>query len=447
MSPAAKKAKKDLVYGLGKTGLSVARYLARNDVNAIYVDSREEPPGVDELEEVCPGAELIVGKIPQTLLKKVSRVIASPGISDSAPFLEAAREKGIEVVSDIELFVREAKAPFVAVTGSNGKSTVTTLLALMCDAAGKTGLAGANLGVPALDLLLEDTPDFYILELSSFQLQRTGNLPAKVAILLNISPDHLDWHGSENEYRQAKYRVFNQAEAVVFNRSDEDVESHLPENAPALSFGLDEPEGDEFGLVADADDVFLARGEQLLLAVSDVALVGTHNHANCLAALAAGQLMGLETSPMLQVLNEYPGLPHRMQAIGQFRGVSYINDSKATNVGAAIASIDSVQGAVVLIAGGQGKGGDFDRLATATTGHLRAAILIGEDAPAMEEAFAGLTPTECAEDMRAAVSRATELAETGDTILLAPACASFDQYTDYLARGEDFSRIVETLAI
>ena len=447
MSPAAKKAKKDVVYGLGKTGLSVARYLARNDVNAIYVDSRETPPGVEELEDVCPGAEVVVGKTPQTLLKKASRVIASPGISDSDSFLAAARDAGIDVVSDIELFVSEAKAPLIAVTGSNGKSTVTTLLSLMCTAAGKTGLAGANLGVPALDLLEEDVPDFYILELSSFQLQRTKNLPAKVAVLLNISPDHLDWHGSEEEYREAKYRVFDQAESVVFNRADEDVESRLPEGVPALSFGLDEPADDEYGLVADANDVFLARGEQLLLAVSDIALVGTHNQANCLAALAVGQLMGLDTSPMLQVLNEYPGLPHRMQAVGRFRGVRYINDSKATNVGAAIASVDSVQGAVVLIAGGQGKGGDFDRLATATTGHLRAAILIGEDAPAMEAAFAGLTPTERAENMRDAVSRAAELAETGDTILLAPACASFDQYPDYLARGEDFTRIVEALGI
>jgi UDP-N-acetylmuramoylalanine--D-glutamate ligase len=447
MSPVAKKNKKDLVYGLGKTGLSVARYLARNDVNAIYVDSRESPPGVDELEAVCPAAELIVGDTPNKLLKKVSRVIASPGIADSDAFLEAARDAGIEIVSDIELFVSEAKAPLIAVTGSNGKSTVTTLLSLMCNAAGKTGLAGANLGKPALDLLLEDVPDFYILELSSFQLQRTQNLPAKVAVLLNISPDHLDWHGSEEEYREAKYRVFDQAEAAVFNRDNENIAAHLPEGIPALGFGLDEPEGDAYGLVADADDVFLARGEQLLLAVSDIALVGTHNQANCLAALAAGQLMGLELSPMLQVLNEYPGLPHRMQPLGRFRGVSYINDSKATNVGAAIASVDSVQGAVVLIAGGQGKGGDFDRLATATTGHLRAAIIIGEDAAEIEAAFDGLTPTERAEGMREAVTRATELAENGDTVLLAPACASFDQYPDYLARGEDFTRIVEALAV
>ena len=325
--------KKDLVLGLGKTGLSVARYLARNDVDAIYVDTRENPPGIDELADLCGDAEVVRGEAPDSLLRKTARIIASPGIPDSEPFLEAARDAGIDIVSDIELFVQEARAPLVAVTGSNGKSTVTTLLALMCEAADKAGLAGANLGVPALDLLLEDEPDYYILELSSFQLHRTRHLPAAVAVLLNISADHLDWHGSEAAYRAAKYRIFEEAEAAVFNRADDEALSRIPDGLPSLSFGLDEPAAGEYGIVADAGDRFLARGEQLLLSVGDVALVGTHNHANCLAAMAAGQLMGLDVSPMLQVLNEFPGLPHRMQAVADFHGIRFINDSKATNVG------------------------------------------------------------------------------------------------------------------
>jgi UDP-N-acetylmuramoylalanine--D-glutamate ligase len=439
--------KKDLVLGLGRTGLSVARHLARNDVDAIYVDTREHPPGIDELLDICADAEVVLGEAPDRLLKKTTRIIASPGVADSEPFLKAARDAGVDIVSDIELFVDEAKAPLVAVTGSNGKSTVTTLLSLMCEAADKSGLAGANLGVPALDLLVEEAPDFYILELSSFQLHRTRRLPAALAVLLNISPDHLDWHASEAEYRAAKYRVFDEAEAAVFNRADEAAESHIPNGVPTLNFGLDEPAADEYGLIADANDVFLARGEQLLLSVGDVALVGTHNHANCLAALAAGQLMGLDVSPMLQVLNEFPGLPHRMQAVADYRGIRFINDSKATNVGAAIASVDSIPGAVVLIAGGQGKGGEFDRLAKSTAGRLRAVVLIGEDADALESAFDGLTPTERAADLRAAVDQAAALAETGDTVLLAPACASFDMYPDYQARGEHFTRLVEALAL
>lgn len=436
----------DLVYGLGSTGLSVARFLARNKLAARYVDNRVEPPGLNELEEICADAEKFVGETPKKLLRRTSRIIVSPGIADSDAYLQAARDAGVEIVSDIELFVQEAKAPFVAVTGSNGKSTVTTLLSLMCKAAGTYGLAGGNLGVPALDLLAQDQPDFYLLELSSFQLQRTEHLPAKVAILLNISPDHLDWHASEDEYRQAKYRIFDQAEAAVVNRADDEISEHLPQGIHCVSFGLDEPEADQYGLLADEGDLFLARGDQLLLSVADIAMVGSHNQANALAALAAGELMGLDMSSMLQVLNEFPGLPHRMQSAGRIGGVQYINDSKATNVGAAIASIESVDGLVVLIAGGQGKGGDFDKLATSTCGRLRAAVLIGEDARELEEAFADLTPTERAGDMSSAVKRAAELAEPGDTVLLAPACASFDQYANYQVRGEDFCQAVEALS-
>jgi UDP-N-acetylmuramoylalanine--D-glutamate ligase len=449
MSAAAKRktatASADLVYGLGSTGLSVARFLARNGRIARFVDSRAEPPGIDDLRDICGDADTFIGETPKRLLKNTSRIVVSPGIADSDAYLQAARDAGVDVVSDIELFVHEAKAPFVAVTGSNGKSTVTTLLSLMCQAAGKTGLAGANLGVPALDLLIEDVPDFYLLELSSFQLQRTKTLPAKVAVLLNISPDHLDWHANEDEYRDAKYRIFDQAEAAVVNRADDEVDQHLPKDIHRVSFGLDEPEAGQYGLLADADDLFLARGDQLLLSVRDIAMVGAHNQANALAALAAGELIGLDMSSMLQVLNEFPGLPHRMQAVARVAGAHYINDSKATNVGAAIASVESIDGLVVLIAGGQGKGGDFDKLARSTCSHLRAAVLIGEDAAQLEQAFAGLTPTEQASDLDDAVARAAGLAEPGDTVLLAPACASFDQFANYQARGDAFCQAVEAL--
>jgi UDP-N-acetylmuramoylalanine--D-glutamate ligase len=446
--PAARKASgknMDLVYGLGSTGLSVARYLRRCGVDARYVDSRENPPGVDELVEIWPGAETVLGRTPNALLKKSARMIVSPGIADSDDYLQAARKADIEIVSDIELFVQEAKAPIVAVTGSNGKSTVTTLLFLMCKAAGKNGLAGANLGVPALDLLLADEPDYYLLELSSFQLQRTSNLPAKVSVLLNISADHLDWHENEYEYRQAKYRVFDQADGAVINRADSQVGDHLPKKIRTLSFGMDEPEANQYGLRAADGNLFLACGDQLLLSVSDVAMVGAHNRANALAALACGEMMGLDMSSMLQVLNEFPGLPHRMQSAGRIGGVQYINDSKATNVGAAIASVESVDGLVVLIAGGQGKGGNFDEFATSVCSRLRAVVLIGEDAQQLNVAFTGLSPTSMEADMDAAVNCAAGIAESGDTVLLAPACASFDQYRNYQDRGEDFCRAVEAL--
>jgi UDP-N-acetylmuramoylalanine--D-glutamate ligase len=443
---APKHGRKDLVFGLGATGLSVARYLKRKDRRARFIDSRKNPPGLEELGNIDPGADVILGGATRDSLKDIGRIIVSPGVADSEPLLKAARKAGIEIVSDIELFVREAKAPFVAVTGSNGKSTVTTLLGLMCDAAGKKALAGANLGEPALDLLAADTPELYVLELSSFQLIRTSELPAAVAVLLNVTADHLDWHGSEAEYRAAKYRIFDQARSAVFNRADAESPGHIPSGIPCLSFGLDEPRGKNYGVVKEDGEEFLARGAQLMLSTSDMALVGAHNQANALAALAAGQLIGLKPSPMLQVLTEFPGLPHRMQFVAEISGVRFINDSKATNVGAAVASIASVDGMVVLIAGGDGKGGDFGEFANAIYKGLRAAVLIGRDGPAIAAALKGKAPIYQAAEMKTAVSVAASIAEEGDTVLLAPACASFDQYANYAERGRDFSRAVEALA-
>lgn len=441
-----KRRKKDLVFGLGATGLSVARYLKRCGRPARYLDSRTSPPGLQELGEIDNQADVVLGPIRKNILQEVGRIIVSPGVANSDPLLRQARDAGIEIVSDIELFVRAAKAPFVAITGSNGKSTVTTLLSLMCSAAGKKVLSGANLGRPALDLLLDETPDLYVLELSSFQLVRTKNLPASVAVLLNITADHLDWHGGEAEYRAAKHRIFRQAEAAVFNRAQPEAETHIPERVPRISFALDQPGAVDYGVVTEDGERFLARGTQLLLSTSDLALVGAHNHANALAALAAGHLVGLQNSAMLQVLTEFPGLPHRMQLVAHVNGVRFINDSKATNVAAATASVDSVAGPVILIAGGDGKGADFREFAEAVCPNLRAAILLGHDGPRIAAAFKGLVPVYQAADMDTAVSIAASIAQEPDTVLLAPACASFDQYRNYEERGSDFCRAVEAMA-
>ncbi len=438
---------RDIVYGVGKTGLSVARFLKRIDTKAIYVDSRRQPPGLDDLKSLLPDVETILGIPERNVLDDVQRIIVSPGISDRDSLLVDARAAGIDVVSDIELFVDNAAAPFVAVTGSNGKSTVTTLLALMCAASGKTALAGANLGEPALDLLTLDVPDVYLLELSSFQLQRTRNLPARVAVLLNISPDHLDWHIDEAEYRAAKYRIFREAEAAVWNRDDPHAASFLRDDQRQISFGLDAPAAGQYGLISDSGTQYLARGTERLVDGSTLALVGMHNRANALAAMAAGELLGLDTSAMLGVLQSFSGLPHRMQFVARHGGCDYINDSKATNVGAAIASVNSVSTPVVLIVGGQGKGGDFHLLADAVHRRLRAAVLIGEDADAIEDAFAGRVPVIRAGTLQSAVDEAASAAEPGDTILLAPACASFDQFDNYLQRGDAFCAAVEALTI
>jgi UDP-N-acetylmuramoylalanine--D-glutamate ligase len=437
-------ASRDLVFGLGATGLSIARYLRRNDADAVFLDSREAPPGVDELKDVWPNADLILGDL--SLPKGVDRIIVSPGIADSHELLQEARKKKLEIVSDIEMFAREVKAPFVAVTGSNGKSTVTTLLYHMCRAAGRKVLAGGNLGEPALDLLDEERPDIYVLELSSFQLQRTENLPAEVAVLLNVSPDHLDWHADEDEYRQSKYRIYREARAAVVNRVDETAAEFAKDVEQVITFGLDEPEDGQYGIRREDGIVFLARGDTLLISSSEMAMVGLHNQANALAALAAGDLLGLNMSAMLQVISEFPGLPHRMQFVARRAAVNYINDSKATNVAAAVASIGSIDGSLVLIAGGEGKGADFSELASALEGKLRAAVLIGTDAEAIAAALDTVMPVYFAKDMVDAVCQAAVYAESDDTVLLAPACASFDQYANYGARGDAFCNAVGALA-
>jgi UDP-N-acetylmuramoylalanine--D-glutamate ligase len=434
---------KDLVVGLGATGLSVARYLKRNGIDAVFVDTRETPPGIDALRGLWPDADVQLGKA--KLPKDIDRVIVSPGVPDNNELLKKARRKKLEIVSDIELFAREAQAPFVAVTGSNGKSTVTTLVYHMCRAAGRKVLAGGNLGEPALDLLAEETPELYVLELSSFQLQRTETLPAEVAVLLNVAPDHLDWHADEEEYRQAKYRIYREARAAVVNRADERAVESASGADRVISFGLDQPEEGQYGMRRDEDVEFLARGDALLLASGELAMAGVHNRANALAALAAGELLELPMPAMLQVISEFPGLPHRMQFVARKGAVDYIDDSKATNVAAAIAAIGSVGGSLVLIAGGDGKGGDFMPLAAALEGKLRAAVLLGKDAEAIADALDTVVPVYFAADMDDAVARAAACAESDDTVLLAPACASTDQFANYAARGDAFRAAVETL--
>ncbi len=444
MNTAATSAHKDLVAGLGATGLSIARYLKRHDRDALFYDSRERPPGIDELDTVWPGADVLLGDA--QLPGGIERVIASPGIPDRNPLLADARKRKLEVISDIELFAREARAPFVAVTGSNGKSTVTTLIHRMCLADGRKALAGGNLGEPALDLLDQPTPDLYVLELSSFQLQRTQSLPASVAVLLNISPDHLDWHTDEAEYRESKYRIFREAAAAVVNREDAEAVRRTRHLDRVISFAADEPGDGHYGLRDDDGALHLARGERLLMATEALALYGAHNQLNALAALAAGELLGLSMPAMLGVLAEFSGLPHRMQRVASVNGVDYVNDSKATNVAAAVASIRSINGGLVLIAGGDGKGADFDALAEAVHAKLRCAVLIGADAAKIRRALGPQAPVHMADDLSAAVRAAADLAKPGDTVLLAPACASFDQFDNYMARGDAFCRAVRELA-
>lgn len=444
----ASAARHSLVVGLGKTGLSCARFLARRGESVAVTDTRACPPALDALREAVPGVRLRLQGLDTGLLNDAGRVIVSPGVALEEPLVVEARRRGIPVIGDIDLFVHEARAPVVAVTGSNGKSTVTTMIAAMIARAGYEVRAGGNLGTPALDLLGESEPDYYVLELSSFQLERTGSLGAMSAVVLNITPDHLDRHGGVSGYQAAKAAIFRGCERPVVNRDDPRVLSLCPAATAVTSFGLDAPEEGDLGLVATADDQhpWLARGNTRLMAAADVPLPGRHNIANALAALALGSALGLPDDAMVGALRDFEGLPHRMQRVGRHRGVTWLNDSKATNVAAAVAAIEGLDGPLVWIGGGDGKGADFTPLRGALSGKLTAAILVGADASRLEASLQGLGELRRADNMEQAVALASELAEPGDIVLLSPACASLDMYASYEERGDLFAAAVGRLA-
>jgi UDP-N-acetylmuramoylalanine--D-glutamate ligase len=304
-------------------------------------------------------------------------------------------------------------------------------------------VAGANLGKPALDLLSENI-DIYLLELSSFHLARCNHLPAKVAALLNISSDHIDWHGSEESYYQAKYRIYREASSSVYNRNNLKSLDYIGEGLSS-SFGMDQGNEDHFGTLKCDGIRYLAKGSEKLLSTHDIRLSGSHNIENILAAMSIGTLMGIPKESMIDAIKEFKGLPHRMQLIASINGVQYINDSKGTNVGAAIASVNSIEGSLILIAGGQGKGGDFKFFADSIYRNLKEIILIGEDSKIIAKEFEPLISTTIVDNLDEAVYLAAENSNKGGTVLLSPACASFDQFDSYIHRGDEFCRIVREL--
>ena len=434
---------KYMVFGLGKTGLSVAKYLRRNNIDAIYYDTRINPPNLNELKAIIPESKIFLGDCAQFLLTDVDRLVVSPGLNNNEPLIQNANNLGIEIISDIDIFVENTIQEFVVITGSNGKSTVTELLLLMCMKAKIEAVAGANLGKPALDLLSENI-DIYLLELSSFHLARCNHLPAKVAALLNISSDHIDWHGSEESYYQAKYRIYREASSSVYNRNNLKSLDYIGEGLSS-SFGMDQGNEDHFGTLKCDGIRYLAKGSEKLLSTHDIRLSGSHNIENILAAMSIGTLMGIPKESMIDAIKEFKGLPHRMQLIASINGVQYINDSKGTNVGAAIASVNSIEGSLILIAGGQGKGGDFKFFADSIYRNLKEIILIGEDSKIIAKEFEPLISTTIVDNLDEAVYLAAANSNKDGTVLLSPACASFDQFDSYIHRGDEFCRIVREL--
>ena len=433
-----------LVVGLGETGLSVARYLLRHGVTVAVVDSRENPPGLERLRKELPAdVALFLGGFREEAFARAEQIVVSPGVPLALPEIAAARARGVAVIGDVELFAQTATAPVIAVTGSNGKSTVVTLVGAMARRAGLDARVGGNIGTPALDLLEAHEPDLYVLELSSFQLETLQSLSPCAAVVLNVSEDHLDRYRDMHEYAAAKQLIYHNADVQVVNRDDPVAAALADSSGPQVGFGRHEPLGDDYGLVLHAGETWLARGDERLLPAVAVRMAGRHNLTNALAALALGEAAGLPLDAMLETLTEFQGLPHRMQFVAEHHGVRWYNDSKGTNVGATLAAIAGIDAGLVLIAGGDGKGADFWPLASALQDKGRGAVLIGRDAPLLEKVLQEALPLQRAADMREAVRLAAGMAQPGDTVLLSPACASTDMYRNYVERGEKFVQAVQ----
>lgn len=441
-----------LIVGLGKTGLSVARFLARRGERFAVADSRLNPPGLEQLCTERPGVEVHLGPFDAALFGRQARLIVSPGVSLQEPALVAARAAGAEILGDVELFARSVDAPVAGITGSNGKSTVTTLLGAMAQAAGRETRVGGNLGTPALELLLESdeagAPDLYVLELSSFQLETVASLDCRAATVLNLSADHLDRHGGMAEYAALKQRIFRGSGVMVLNADDAQVAAMAVAGRTTRWFTLEAPEGEQYGVRWHQGRAWLAHGTEDIVAVDELKIAGRHNWANALAALALGEAMELPQAALLTALREFTGLPHRCQWVAEIDGVNWYDDSKGTNVGSTLAALSGMPGdKVVLIAGGDGKGQDFSPLRPAVARHARAVVLIGRDAPLIEQAIAGAAPVvHAGASLPQAVAECARLARSGDSVLLSPACASFDMFDNYEHRAEVYIAAVRRLA-
>lgn len=434
------------ILGMGVTGVSVARYLQRIGAGFDWYDSRVNPPGFSDLVESFPDVQMTAGNMSGWDLSSYAEIVVSPGISLAEPALQRASEAQSQLIGDIQLFAREAEAPVAAITGSNGKSTVTQMVGEMALAQGLNTGIGGNLGTPALDLL-DDDRQLYVLELSSFQLETLDNLYAEVACILNVTQDHLDRYDSLNQYHAAKQRIYRGAKKLIFSRDDLLTQPMANSVQQVVSFGLDEPDLGHYGLIGEGESSWLVRGREKLLSVSELALEGRHNWSNALAAYAIAESLGINEEAIRQVLTQFAGLPHRCREIADFQGIRWIDDSKATNVGACIAAIEGLAANrnIVLIAGGEGKGQDFAPLATAISTHVHGLVLIGEAA----NQIAHIVPQEVhpvfAVSLEAAVQVAADIARPGDIVLLSPACSSLDMFSNYVARGKAFASAVEGL--
>ena len=429
--------KQVVIIGLGKTGLSCVTYFRQRGITPVVMDTRENPPGKESLPAEC---RLLTGPLDADTLCSASLIVASPGVALATPALQVAKAAGVEIVGDIELFAREAKAPIVAITGSNGKSTVTALVGLMAAEAGFKVGVGGNIGTPALDLLLQPA-DLYVLELSSFQLETTSSLKPAAAVILNLSEDHLDRYNGMAGYLAAKQRIFSNAKRIVVNRDD--AATYPPQQSYWQSFGLN---AEAYGRIQRDNQLWLSVAGKPVLPVSELNIVGAHNQMNALAAMALADAAAIPQPAQLNVLRSFSGLEHRCQFVREVNGVRWINDSKATNVGSTLAAVagvgESVKGRLWLLAGGQGKGQDFSPLQPLLANQIYRMVCFGQDADTLLKLADN---TQRVTDLDEAVRCIAAEAQPGDWVLLAPACASLDQFRNFEQRGQHFADLVNAL--
>ena len=435
-----------LVFGMGATGASCARYFARTGRPTVFCDTRARPPAESEIRRAMPGATCYVDDGLRELPERVNRLLLSPGAPLDHHLVSQARARRMPVISDLDVFAGVNRARLAGITGSNGKSTVTTLLLNMLREAGLRAGAGANLGTPALDLLAE-RHEVCVLELSSFQLERSAPIALEAAVILNIAPDHLDAHAGIEDYAAAKARIYLSCKHAVAPADEPAVQALAPppHTCPRLDYGLGRPAAARVGIIGRGPQAEICHAKTPLMRVGDSALQRGFQLSNLLAALAMGRVLGVNPSAMRRGAANYQGLPHRMQPLGEWAGVRWINDSKATNAAAAAAAVRTVPDPLVLIAGGAGKGLSYDALRDALMGRNARVIAFGEEAARIERAVGADCAVLHCGTLDEAVAVARELARPGSTVLLAPACASFDMFSNYRERGRAFERAVRSI--
>ena len=437
-----------VIVGLGKTGLSCFRYLSNQGLNVAITDSREEPPELLELKTEFESASVYLGQINEQVLLASDQIILSPGVSLDNKSIKLSIENNIPVFGDIELFCQKAQAPIIAVSGSNGKSTVTTIVAEMTRLAGLKTYVGGNIGIPALDLLSDSTPDLYVLELSSFQLETTYSLNAHASAVLNVSPDHMDRYSSFKDYVNAKKRIYSGQGLMVLNKDEEYIHSIIDSKRDTIYFSLGAPEGENFGLINHNNEVWLSQGNEKIINKNQLKIKGEHNISNALAAMALAGSVNVPTNIMADVLKNFTGLEHRCQLVREIDNVSWYNDSKATNVGACIASITGLceLGNIILIAGGDSKGADLSGLNPIVKKYIKRVFLFGIDANKLADVMGSDVDKEFVNNMNEAVKGASKIADPDDIVLLAPACSSLDMYKNYQQRGDAFISAIDALS-